>query len=275
MEGKSIQGSFQIISTGIPLDLSEHFYDYFYVYGNIKYQPSPFIFNINGSKLAQDTLYEFYYDSIDIFILDENSNNLTFHNTFFFFEKEKNYQIIFKIPKPHGNDEVNFFCKLIPSFDYNFEELSFGTKYYTQIDYTFLKICYNNTPKIKFKTDHKKAHFYLASISESNYNIFPKKIEELEFVEVTNFKIVKPKDFDYGILLFFINDKNTTIEFKDGDKSKSKLSTFAIVMITVSCFIFLVIVGLVILFVLRKRRKSGETETKFKSLIKELVQIDE
>ena len=44
-------------------------------------------------------------------------------------------------------------------------------------------------------------------------------------------------------------------------------------MIVISCFIFLVIVGVVILIILRKRRNSRNTEAKFKSLKKELVEM--
>ena len=220
LEGKSAQGSFQIISTGIPLDLdlSEYFYEYFGVYGNINYQPSPFIFNINGSKLGQDTLIHFYYSNIDIFILDENSNNMTFNNIFFFFEKEKNYQIIFKIQKPDENEYLHFIGQPIPYLDYNFEELSFGIKNYNNNYYTFLKICYKYTPNITFDTNNNISQFFISNISESDYNIFPKKIEELEFEEVTNYQIVKPNDYDYAILLFFVYYRNTTLEFKDERK---------------------------------------------------------
>ena len=58
LEDESVQGSFKIISTGIPLDLdlSEHLYYYFYIIATVNYQPSPLIFNINGSKLDQEYL---------------------------------------------------------------------------------------------------------------------------------------------------------------------------------------------------------------------------
>ena len=105
--------------------------------------------NINGSKLDQDYLFLFDYDNIEIFVQDENSN-MDFKNDFFFFEKEKNYQINLKFSKINESQYLDYYFTLLIIFDYNFEELSFGIKNYSNKNYTFLKISYKNTPKISF-----------------------------------------------------------------------------------------------------------------------------
>ena len=221
LEDESVQGSFKIISTGIPLDLdlSEHLYYYFYIIATVNYQPSPLIFNINGSKLDQEYLCLFdCYNIEKVFIQDENSNNMTFNNDFFFFEKDKYYQISIKFYKPDENEDLQYVFVLRPILENNFEELSFGEKNYTNLDFTLLKISYKNTPKIIFESNKNKTEFLISYISESDYNIFPKKIQEREFTEITDLKTVKPNDFDYAILLIWLNSflDEISIKFIDG-----------------------------------------------------------
>ena len=53
---------------------------------------------------------------------------MTFNNDFFFFEKEKNYQINIKFYNPDENDDLQYIFVLRPILENNFEELSFGEK---------------------------------------------------------------------------------------------------------------------------------------------------
>ena len=100
---------------------------------------------------------------------------------------------------------------------------------------------------------------------------------EFEKIENNSIEIKKEDNDNYGVLMINLKEKNTEIEFilenANKKKSKSKLTAFEIVLITVSCFIFLLIVGGVIIIVHRKRRNSRETEARFKSLKKDLVEM--
>ena len=139
---------------------------------------------------------------------------MTFNNDFFFFEKEKNYQINIKFYNPDENDDLQYIFVLRPILENNFEELSFGEKNYTNLDFTLLKISYKNTPKIIFESNKNRTEFLISYISESDYNIFPKKIQEREFTEITDLKTVKPNDFDYAILLIWLNSFLDEISIK-------------------------------------------------------------
>ena len=218
-EEESVQGNFTIISTGIPFDLDFTKYIYFYFYSFFNYQPSPLILNIDSSKLGIYSLTYFYHENMEIVIKDENSNNLTFNNDFYSFEQDKNYQININYLKPEEDEYLDYNLDF-EAVENNFEELSFGTKNYSRhVQFTLLKISYKDTPKIIFETTQEKITFLIAYISESNYDIFPKKIQELEFEEIKDLKTVKPNDFDYAILFIYFNNyffEDTSINFIDG-----------------------------------------------------------
>ena len=221
-EEESIQGSFKIVSTGIPFDLDLSKSEFFYFFISINYQPSPLIFNIDSSNLGNYSLISFYHQNTEIFIQDENSNNMTFNNQFYYFEQEKKYKINIEFLESIEDEYSTYYLQLI-HIENNFEELSFGTKNYENIDYALLKINYKNTPKIIFEPSKDETLFFIAYISDSDYNIFPQKIQELEFQEITDLQTVKPNNFDYAILLIYFYENyliETSVEFIDGREYK-------------------------------------------------------
>ena len=214
---ETLQGSFKMISTGFYFDLDLSKYDRFYIFPFLDYQPSPLIINIDTSKLGQDSLINIIQEEIELFIKDDNYKNMSLNNEFCFFEKDKNYQIFIRFSELGEEGFLFNYFDIQSYLDYNFEELSFSTKKYNNIYNTFLKISYKNTPKIIFETEPKGTIFLISYISESDYNIFPKKIQELEFTEISDLKTKKPNDFDYAILLIkFNSNKENTIVFIDG-----------------------------------------------------------
>ena len=104
---------------------------------------------------------------------------MTFNNDFFFFEKDKKYQLNVKYSKLEEFEYLFYYFELKINLDYFFEELSFGARNYSKIDYTFYKICYKNTPKIIFETKQTQTRFLISFISESYYNIFLRKYKSL------------------------------------------------------------------------------------------------
>ena len=149
----------------------------------------------------------------------------------------------------------------------------------TDID-KFILFNFNEYSKLKVNQINGSSIFNKAIINEAQYSIFPKEIQNIEFEEIenNNLEIKKKDNGNYGVFKIYLKEKNTEIEFilendQDNNKQKSKSkSAFVIVLIIVSCFIFLLIVAGVFI-VLRKRRNSRETEARFKSLKKELVQM--
>ena len=109
---------------------------------------------------------------------DEYSNNMTINNQFFLFEQGKKYQMNVEFSKLYEDKKLNVMFKFISYLELSIEDLTFGIKNYNNKPFGFIKINYKNTPKVIFKNDQNPL-FSISYLSESNYNSFPHKVQEL------------------------------------------------------------------------------------------------
>ena len=203
-----IQFDFKVISQRymFSLDLAKNYYINFEYYISNNYGID-FNFTINTSNLIQASIGSFMNSNMYITIKDENNNkNILDDNNLFLFDKEKNYNIFaeFKLSYTFLHIEVVFFRK------YMIDNLSFGNKIYSNLDSTFLKINYRETPMIFLKTNDNPK-FYLSNISETNLTLFPQNINEIKFEQLEKLKIKKPNGVEYGILLIHFNSNESTL----------------------------------------------------------------
>ena len=107
------------------------------------------------------------------------------------------------------------YFEIVWNYENNFEELTFGKNNYSNIDYIFYKISYQKTQKIILETEQNNTEFLISYISESNYNIFPAKIQELEFNTIQDSKIIRPSNYSILLIYFLKPFEETSIEFID------------------------------------------------------------
>ena len=202
-----IQFNFKVISQRYPfsLDLSKHYYINF-EYNISDNNQANFYFTVNTSNLIQDCLGNFINSNLYITINDENNNkNILNGSQLFLFAKDKNYNIF---------TDFRYSCTLL-HFElfifrnYTIDNLTFGNKIYSNLDSTFIKINYTETPLIFLKT-YNNPRFYISNISETNLNSFPQNINELSFEELEKLKIKKLNGVEYGILLIHFNSNEFT-----------------------------------------------------------------
>ena len=136
----------------------------------------------------------------------------------------------------------------------------------------------------------------MANISISQYEIFPKEIQNIKFekIELNDIEFKKYNNDSYIALLInlkqnvtsleitFVKDKSSDKEDssdsesdRDDDDGKQKepegLSTLNISLIAVSCVIFVVIVIVVIIII--KKRSAKNNSAKIESIKSELIDM--
>ena len=151
-----------------------------------------------------------------------------------------------------------------------------------------------STIKIYFKNSFSEIN--MANISISQYEIFPKEIQNIKFekIELNDIELKKYNNDSYIALLInlkqnvtsleitFVKDKSSDKEDssdsesdRDDDDGKQKepegLSTLNISLIAVSCVIFVVIVIVVIIII--KKRSAKNNSAKIESIKSELIDM--
>ena len=298
---EGLSGAFKLISTGkeFSMEIEQNIIEFDEIKSTI--QPSPIIFTF-------DLLQNNYIKKINveneglskIISIKKNDGNfipINNFNNYYTFENSNIYSIQLNFQKSGENyllNKVQFiefsennieYINKSKTIVYNENNIEYINKsktiVYNETDIDkFILFNFNKFSNLKVNQKTGSSLFSKAIINETQYAIFPIELQNIEFekVENNNFEIEKKDNGNYGVLMINLKEKNTEIEFilendQENNKQKSKSkSAFVIVLIIVSCFIFLLIVAGVFI-VLRKRRNSRETETRFKSIKNNLVEM--
>ena len=278
-KNKSISGSFKILSTGIPfkLDIEQNMIEFDEVKTSIESSPLIFTFGL----LKKNYIKKLNVDSDDpskIISIKRNTESfisINNNNKYYTFEEGNTYSIQIKLQKLNENYILNR-VELNNFSDDNIEYLRQSNI-----------IVYNETGEDKFilfnLKDYSKLQiiqrngtsiFNIANLTERQYKIFPREIQNIIFEKLENNNIeIKKKDNEYGLLMINLIKESTEIEFKlEEEDDDDGLSTFKIVIISISCFLFLVILAIIIIY-LRKRKNNEEIENNFRAIKKDINEM--
>ena len=284
---ESLSGTFEIILTGkeFTMDIEQNIIEFNEIKSSI--QPSPLTFTFN--QLKNNYIKKINVENgepsklISIKKNDEDYIPINILNNYYTFENNNIYSIQLNFQK----FDENYLLNKVEFIEFSKNNIEFINQskviVYNETDIDkFILFNFNNFSKLKVNQKKGSSIFNKAFINETQFKIFPVEIQNIEFekIENNNFEIKKENNDDFGVLMISLEEKNTEIEFilendkeNNKDKKKSGLSAFAIVMICISCVIFLLLIGGVIIIVLRKRRNNRKTESRFRSLKKELVEM--
>ena len=295
----------RITGTNYQIDMSQNIIEFEKI--EAYKESSPLLINL--SSLQDDYIKKFDIETGNISqfisIKKYNSTNNYFYDgdfeslisNYYYFDKNNNYYIQVKFMKANNKYILNPF-KLIEFPQKNIERINESKN----ISYTenntdkFVLLDYGefSTMKIYFKNSFSEIN--MANISISQYEIFPKEIQNVKFekIELNDIELKKYNNDSYIALLInlkqnvtsleitFVKDKSSDKEDssdsesdRDDDDGKQKepegLSTLNISLIAVSCVIFVVIVIVVIIII--KKRSAKNNSAKIESIKSELIDM--
>ena len=267
---------FKILSTEYPFDLD-------ITKDNIEFN----VFDITGTEapslkmnigsLKDDYIEKISIENIDLVQINNNNNGYKSLNfPYYTFEKNTKYSIQIKFNKKQNNKYTLENIKFSHFIKDNILLINNKTYTFDDTEDKFLIIEWKSYENIQITSKKNNPKFFISELTESQSKNLIKEFQNLNFIILKDFNIIKPSNSDYSVLMIQLGQKGTEINFNikgkekdnsdsDGndineknDEKKEKKSSNSVVYVTSFSLMSSIIIIVILIFIIKPFEKKKE-----------------